>query len=100
MIYAPNEQSAERLKIVDSAVSKVAGFLNVETERSLRRKLLSIYVYYKSEAGDEIPLYCDWGKRWKEGEVYRAIRNVLFVLSFHPRHSSLRSIRREESISA
>ncbi len=100
MIYASNTPSSERLKIVGSAVAKVASSLNLEAELSPRRKLLSIYVYYKSDAGDEIPVYCDWGKGWKEEDVYHAIRNMMFVLSFHPRHSSLRTIREEVCVSA
>ncbi len=100
MIYASNTQSLNRLRIVESAVAKVANSLNLETELSPRRKLLSIYVYYKSETGDEIPVYCDWGKSWKEEEVCRAIRNMMFVLSFHPCHSSLQTIRKEVCVSA
>ena len=99
-IYASQAPSRERLRIVGSAVARIADSLNFETELSPKRKLLSIYVYYKSDAGDEIPLYCDWGKEWKEEDVYRAIRNMMFVLSFHPRHSSLRTIRREVCTSA
>ncbi len=93
MIYASNSLNSRRLKIVGSAVSKVANALNLETERLHRKKQLSIYVYYKSHEGDEVPVYCDWGKRWKEADVYRAIRNMMFVLSFHPNYSSLRAIR-------
>ena len=87
MIYSSDKQNYERLKIVGSAVTKVASSLKLETEISPRRKLLSIYVYYKGGAGDEIPVYCDWGKSWKEEDVYRAIRSMMFVLSFHPHHS-------------
>ncbi|MFP3984786.1 MAG: hypothetical protein ACLFU9_02290 [Candidatus Bathyarchaeia archaeon] len=100
LIYSSNTLNSERLKIVGSAVAKVADTLKLETEVSSRRKLLSIYVYYKNDAGDEIPVYSDWGKSWKEEDVYRAIRNMMFVLSFHPSHSSLRTIRKGIYISA
>lgn len=100
MIYASRKPSPRRLKIVGSAVAKVADSLNLETELSSRKKLLSIYVYYKGDLGDEIPVYCDWGKSWEEEDVFRAIRNMMFVLSFHPRHSKLRAIRREVYLSA
>ncbi|MGB9135598.1 MAG: hypothetical protein WCC63_08495 [Candidatus Bathyarchaeia archaeon] len=100
MIYASNVPSAERLRVIGSAVAKVADSLNLETELSKKRKLLSIYVYYRSDEGDEIPVYCDWGKSWKEEDVYRAIRNMMFVLSFHPSYSSLRTLRKEVCISA
>ena len=88
------------MRIVDSAVEKVAQSLELEMEHSARKKLLSIYVYYKGYSGDEIPVYCDWGKSWKEKDVYRAIRNMMFVLSFHPRHQRLRSVREEVCMSA
>lgn len=100
MIYASNRPSPERLKIVGSAVAKIASYLKLTTELSAKRRLLSIYVYYRSNAGDEIPVYCDWGKDWREEDVYRAIRSMMFVLSFHPSHSSLRTIRREVCVSA
>jgi hypothetical protein len=100
MIYASDAPSRKRLKIVGSAVSRIADSLEVETELSGGKKLLSIYVYYRSDAGEEIPVYCDWGKSWEEDEVYQAIRNMMFVLSFHPRHLDLRSIRRKVCVSA
>ena len=100
MIYASDTSRHERLRIVGSAVAKVASSLKLETELSPRKKLLSIYVYYKGDAGDEIPVYCDWGKSWKAEDVHRAIRNMMFVLSFHPRHSNLRTIRKEICASA
>ena len=95
MIYASRRPNIQRLKIVGSAVAKVADALELETEVSPRKKLLSIYVYYKGDAGEEIPVYCDWGKSWKEDDVCRAIKSMMFVLSFHPQHSSLRTIRKE-----
>jgi hypothetical protein len=100
MIYASQAPNLERLKIVGSAVVKVADSLKLDTEISPRKKLLSIYVYYKGDANEEIPVYCDWGKNWKEEDICRAIRNMMFVLSFHPRHSNLRNIRKEVCISA
>lgn len=100
MVYTSDAPPTNRLRVVGAAVSKVANTLKLETEFSPRRKLLSIYVYYRSEAGDEIPIYCDWGKSWSEKDVSRAIRSMMFVLSFHPNHSNLRSIREEMCISA
>ncbi len=100
MIYSSNAPRAERLRVIGSAVTKMANALNIGTEVSPKKKLLSIYVYYKTSAGDEIPVYSDWGKSWKEDDVYRAIRNMMFVLSFHPNHSSLRNIRKQVCVSA
>lgn len=100
MVYTSEAPPTNRLRVVGAAVSKLANTLKLETEFSPRRKLLSIYVYYRSEAGDEIPIYCDWGKSWSEKDVSRAIRSMMFVLSFHPNHSNLRSTRKEMCISA
>ncbi|UCD96045.1 MAG: hypothetical protein JSV35_06005 [Candidatus Bathyarchaeota archaeon] len=92
-IYSSNAPRLDRLRIVDTAVSNVAGSLNFELEHSNRKELLSIYVYYEGASGDEIPLYCDWGKQLGADEVSRSIRSMMFVLSFHPKHSNLRGIR-------
>jgi len=100
MVYTSDAPTTNRLRVIRAAVSNVANSLKLETEFSPRRKLLSIYVYYRSEAGDEIPIYCDWGKSWSEKDVSRAIRSMMFVLSFHPNHSSLRATREEMCISA
>jgi hypothetical protein len=94
-IYASSTPRAERLKVIGSAVARVADSLNLETELSRKRKLLSIYVYYRGSEGDEIPIYCDWGKSWDEKDVYKAIKNMMFVLSFHPHHPALRTLRKE-----
>ena len=98
-IYASNQH--RRLKIVKPAVAKAAETLKLRIVVAQTKKLLPIYVYYRSECDEEeIPVYCDWGKSWKEEDVYRAIRSMMFVLSFHPRHSSLRTIRSEICVSA
>jgi hypothetical protein len=100
MIYTSNVQNPERLRVIGSAVSRVASSLKLETELSAKRKMLSIYVYYKNDVGEEIPVYCDWGKSWREEDIYRAIRNMMFVLSFHPRYSRLKMMRKGAWVSA
>jgi hypothetical protein len=95
MVYTSNEPATNRLRVISRAVSKVANSLELKTEFSSKRKLLSIYVYYRSEAGDEIPIYSDWGKSCTEKDVHRAIRNMMFVLSFHPNHTNLRLARKK-----
>ena len=99
MVYTSNGPTTNRLRVVSKAVSKVANSLKLKTEFSLRRELLSIYVYYRSEAGDEIPIYSDWGKSSNEEDVHRAIRSMMFVLSFHPNHPNLRTIRKRMCMS-
>ncbi len=100
MIYMSNVQNPERVRVVGSAVLRVASSLKLETELSSRRKMLSIYVYYRSDAGEEIPVYCDWGKSWREEDVCRAIRNMMFVLSFHPSYPRLAMMRKGTQVSA
>jgi hypothetical protein len=101
LIYTSRFSSqGERLRVVGSAVAKVAHSLSLSVEVAPTRKILSVYVYYRNEHGEEIPVYCDWGKNWGEEDVYKAIRNMMFVLSFHPEHSDLQDIRKDMCVSA
>jgi len=97
LIYTPHFHADHtRARIVGSAVSKIAHTIKMDIEVARRKKILSVYVYYRTETGDEkIPVYCDWGKDWSEEDVYHAIKSVMFTLSFHPKHSSLRVIRKD-----
>ncbi len=88
------------MRVVGSAVAKIARSLSLSVEVTPTKKILSVYVYYQNESGEEIPVYCDWGKNWGEEDVYKAIRNMMFVLSFHPEHSGLQDIRKEMCVSA
>jgi hypothetical protein len=81
--------------VVGSAVAKVAKALTLSVEVTSTKKILSVYVYYQNAIGEEIPVYCDWGKSWGEEDVYKVIKNMMFVLSFHPKHTSLQGIRKE-----
>ncbi len=94
LVYAPNHN--KRLGIVKPAVVKAAQNLRLELEVTHTKKLSPIYVYYRSRRDEEdIPIYCDWGKEGTVEDVYRAIQGMMFVLSFHPEHSELRSERKE-----
>jgi hypothetical protein len=97
LIYASGfRKQNERLKIVGSAVAKVAENLHFNIEILSKRQSLSIYVYYKNGGdGEEIPVYCDWGKNWKEEDIYHAVKSVMFTLSFHPKYSILQTMRRQ-----
>jgi hypothetical protein len=97
LIYASGFQNRnERLKVVGSAVARVAENLHFDIEVLSKRRSLSIYVYYKNGMdGEEIPVYCDWGKDWKEEDVYHAVKSVMFTLSFHPRYSILQAMRKQ-----
>ena len=97
LIYASGfRKQNERLKIVGSAVARVAENLHFNIEVLSKRQSLSIYVFYKNERdGEEIPVYCDWGKDWKEEDIYHAVKSVMFTLSFHPRYSILQAMRKQ-----
>ena len=96
LIYTPNLTNKNRLQVIDSAVSKIAGTLRLEIEIAKKNKLLSTYVYYRGHYDkEEIPIYCDWGKNWNEKEIYETIKSIMFALSFHPKHTSLQIIRKQ-----
>jgi hypothetical protein len=54
-----------------------------------------LYIYYKCGEEEPVPLYCDEGKTAGLEEISSALRNMMFVLSFHPRHDALRQMRGE-----
>jgi len=98
LIYASRFSSQrERLRVVGSAVARVARTLKLGIDVAQKAKLLSIYVYYKNDrGGEEIPVYCDWGKDGGEEDIYHAVKSVMFALSFHPEHNlALQAIRKE-----
>lgn len=91
--FAPRES---RLKPVSIAAEKMAKLLKMSVEvKRFRKRFTSIYVYYKSGDEEPIPLYCDNGEKSDTQEIYTTLRNMMFVLSFHPKHSALRQIRKE-----
>jgi len=98
MVYAstglPNKK---RLESVRDATKETAKRLNLDFEMvRLDRASSPIYVYYEDNDGDEpIPLYCDGGKISGLEEISGKIRNMMFVLSFHPNHSVLKGMRSE-----
>jgi hypothetical protein len=101
LIYTSRfSNQGDRLRVVRPAVAKIAKSLSLGVEIAPTKKTLSVYVYYQNDSGEEIPVYCDWGKNWNEEDVYKAIRNMMFVLSFHPGFSGLQNVREEMCVSA
>ncbi len=85
----------KRLTSVKTAAQQTAKRLNLDFE-IINRDASPIYVYYNESADEEpIPLYCDEGKRSDLEEISSALRSMMFVLSFHPKHSALREMRGE-----
>jgi hypothetical protein len=68
--------------------------LNFEI-KTFSKRFTPIYVYYKSGDEEPIPIYCTKNDQSSIQEIYTALRNMMFVLSFHPKHSALRHARKE-----
>lgn len=83
-----------RLKFVNSAVKKIANMLHMDVEVvTLGSEVSPIYVYYKSEDTGLVPIYCDRCEKTDFEQVYNSMKNMMFVLSFHPKFSSLKHLR-------
>lgn len=97
LVYASNlESSQKRLKSVSAAAEKAARKLNLDLEIvTLKDKAVPIYIYYKNGDEEPVPLYCDKNQRPTVKKVCSALKSMMFVLSFHPRYSALRKIRKE-----
>ena len=96
LIYAPNNPGDfGGVKNIENAASKIAKRLKLGLEIIQRTDLNSVSVYFESCDGQLIPVYFNYWPDRPEEEVYMKIRNMIFVLSFHPRFDSLRPIRRE-----
>jgi len=95
LVYASSFLSDdERFKFVSLATEKMAKLLKLGFEIVVFKEEVSpIYVYYKSGDGDPIPLYCDKEGHSDMRDIYAALRNMMFVLSFHPKYSALRQMR-------
>jgi hypothetical protein len=96
LIYASNRTpKRKRLQSVRMATEETAKLLNLDFEVVRSGNDFSpIYVYYKRGDGDEpIPLYCDEGKVGNLKEIGVALKNMMFVLSFHPKHTALKQVR-------
>jgi hypothetical protein len=98
MVYASTSvPKGKRLEQVRTAAKDTAKRLHLDFEMvRLDRASSPIYVYYEENNSDEpIPLYCDEGKVSGLEEISGKIRNMMFVLSFHPNHSVLKEMRNE-----
>ncbi|MDR0372748.1 MAG: hypothetical protein LBI79_04220 [Nitrososphaerota archaeon] len=89
--------SRKRLESVQEAAKETAKCLCLDFEMvQFERPVSPIYVYYEENSnGERIPLYCDEGKISGLEEICSTIRNMMFVLSFHPKHPSLAQMRNE-----
>jgi hypothetical protein len=96
LVYASTDvPRKKRLASVRTATEEMAKLLNLDFEVvRFRNSGSQIYVYYECGDGDEpIPLYCDEGKAGDLQEICETLRKMVFVLSFHPKHSALKQVR-------
>jgi len=96
LVYAStNVPRKKRLASVRTATEKTAKLLNLDFELvKFSNNCSQIYVYYEcSDGGEPIPLYCDKGKMADLQEICATLRKMMFVLSFHPKHSALKQMR-------
>jgi hypothetical protein len=96
-VYASNFAShRKRLKSVSVAAEKMAKHLKMSFEvKTFRKKFESIYVYYKNGDDEPVPIYCVSEQHSSTEDICITLRNMMFVLSFHPKHSALRQRRKE-----
>jgi hypothetical protein len=97
LVYASSFASRQkRLKPVSTAAEKMAKLLKLNVEVvTFRKRFTPIYVYYKEGREEPIPIYCDYEEEPNVQEICTALKNMMFVLSFHPKHSALKSVRKE-----
>lgn len=95
-VYASSFASREkRFRPVRVAAERMAKNLNLDLEiKTFGKRFKPIYVYYKKGDEEPIPIYCVGDKESNIEEICTSLRNMMFVLSFHPRHSALRQIRK------
>lgn len=97
LVYASSvTRSEKRLQSVSVATEKIAELLKLPMEVvTFGDEFSPIYVYYKNGDEEPIPIYCDKGGQSTAHLIYNALRNMMFVLSFHPKHSALKQVRKE-----
>ena len=91
--FAPREN---RFKSISLATERMAKLLGASVEvKTFRKRFRPIYVYYKNGDDEPIPVYCSNSDESDSKKVCSALRNMMFVLSFHPKHSALKRFRKE-----
>ncbi|HLN45016.1 MAG TPA: hypothetical protein VK209_04855 [Candidatus Sulfotelmatobacter sp.] len=97
LLYAsPGRDHRKRLASVREAAVETAERLHLDFEVvQFKRRCNQIYVYYENGKDEPVPIYCDEGKTIDTEGICSKLQKMMFVLSFHPRNSALRSIRTE-----
>jgi len=93
LVYA-SRSHRNSLRSVNVAAEKIACMLGISYEVvNLTKENTLTYVYYQDGDEEAIPIFCDKDRQSKFDEVYTHLRNMIFVLSFHPKYSGLRQFR-------
>jgi hypothetical protein len=97
LVYASNFAShGERIRTVSTATEEMAKLLDLNIEVvKFKERFDQIYVYYKNGDEDPVPIFNDKGEKAENHKIRAALRNMMFVLSFHPKYSVLRRMRSE-----
>jgi len=97
LVYASSFAShRKRLKSVSIATEKMAKLLKLDVEIiTFTQEFAPIYVHYKNSDENSIPIYCNKNGESNTQEIYNTLRNMMFVLSFHPKHAALKHVRKE-----
>lgn len=86
---------------IKTATEQIARQFKLDFEMVKQGEPISqIYVYYENGNDEPVPLYCNEGKYDDKQEICSKLRNMMFVLSFHPKHIGLKHVRREILMSA
>ncbi|MCD6445549.1 hypothetical protein J7L49_02035 [Candidatus Bathyarchaeota archaeon] len=95
IVYASTSTLRRRINGISAATEKLAKKLGLKVEFiTLREKFSSVYVYYKGCKGEAVPIYYNGNKQQTAEEIFEKLRNMIFVLSFHPKYSILKRKRK------
>ncbi len=95
MVYSSYEETqGKKLESIQTATKKTARMLKMNFEFiKFKENYTKIFVYYDNGTDEPIPLYCDKGKKERTQDICTSLRKMMFVLSFHPKHSALKRVR-------
>jgi hypothetical protein len=95
MVYSSNEETqVKKLESIQTAAKKTAQMLKMNFESiKFKESYSKVFVYYDNGTDEPIPLYCDKGKKERTQDICASLRKMMFVLSFHPKHSTLKHVR-------
>lgn len=97
LVYASRSVSRGRkFEPVRDAAERMARYLRLGFEvKTFRKRFEYVYIYYANGGEEPIPIYQCTDKMSGMNEICTSLRNMMFVLSFHPRHLALRQLRKE-----